>query len=155
VLLFQAQGDERRASKLVFLEFSSFQQWECQAGWQCRTSGTEIPDLSLDLPTMESFRVHVTQIAEKGHTMISFQLNDMTCDHCVGTIAKALKSVDAAVEMRFDLAARRVDIESDRADAAELSAAITEAGYAPVRVGEPSGSDAPCTGVQRKGCCCG
>ena len=54
--------------------------------------------------------------------MISFQLNDMTCDHCVGTLTKALKSVDPMVKLRFDLAAHRVDIESGRVD---LKAMVT------------------------------
>jgi copper chaperone len=86
--------------------------------------------------------------------MISFQLNDMTCDHCVGTLTKALKSVDHMVKLRFDLAAHRVDIESGRVDAAGMSAAIRQAGYTPVRVGDPSGSDSAGTATEKKGCCC-
>ncbi|HRH87245.1 MAG TPA: heavy-metal-associated domain-containing protein [Rubrivivax sp.] len=86
--------------------------------------------------------------------MISFQVNDMTCDHCVGTIAKALKSVDAAVKLRFDLAAHRVDIESRSVDAAAFSGAIRQAGYAPVRVEGPDGSDALGAAAEKKGCCC-
>lgn len=85
--------------------------------------------------------------------MISFQLNDMTCNHCVGSVAKALKSVDAAARLHFDLAAHRVDIESGKAEAAELSAAIREAGYTPVRV-EGRAADTPGTAAVKKGCCC-
>lgn len=86
--------------------------------------------------------------------MISFQLNDMTCDHCVGTIAKALKAVDAAATVRFELAEHRVDIESGKADAAELSAAIRQAGYTPVQVEGAGGSNGPGIAAARKACCC-
>ena len=86
--------------------------------------------------------------------MNSFQLNDMTCDHCVGAIAKALKAVDAAATVRFDLAEHRVDIESGKADAAELSAAIRQAGYTPVQVEGAKRSTGTGTAAARKGCCC-
>ena len=107
----------------------------------------------LDLTTVESFRVRAVH-TEGGHPMISFEVDDMTCNHCAGTLAKALKSVDDAVKLRFDLAAHRVDIESAKAGAPEFSAAIRQAGYMPVRVGSPRGSDAPGTATKNKGCCC-
>ena len=84
--------------------------------------------------------------------MISFQVNDMSCGHCVGAITKALQSVDAAAKVRFDLAAHRVHIEPGEADAAALSAAIEQAGYTPIRIDAASGSAAA---PARKGCCCG
>jgi copper chaperone len=86
--------------------------------------------------------------------MISFQVNDMTCGHCVSTLTKALKAADATAALQFDLAAHRVDIEAGKADAAELSEAIREAGYAPVQIDGAKGSDKPTSAPARKGCCC-
>lgn len=64
--------------------------------------------------------------------MIAFEVQDMTCGHCVSAITQAVKAVDAGAELRIDLASHRVDIVSSRADAASLSAAIQDAGYTPV-----------------------
>ena len=86
--------------------------------------------------------------------MISFQVNDMTCGHCVSTITKAVKAEDATATLRFDLAAHRVDIEAGEADAAELSEAIKNAGYAPVQIAGANAFNGP-TAPARKGCCCG
>ena len=86
--------------------------------------------------------------------MISFQVNDMTCGHCVGAITKALKAADATAHMRFDLAAHRVHIEPGEADAAELSEAIQRAGYTAIRIDATKGADDPGTAPARKGCCC-
>ena len=63
--------------------------------------------------------------------MIEFTVNDMTCGHCASTITRAVKEVDAAARCEIDLGAKKVRIES-RADAAELQAAIDDAGYTPV-----------------------
>jgi copper chaperone len=86
--------------------------------------------------------------------MISFQVNDMTCGHCVSTITKALKAEDAAAEVRFDLASHRVDIESAEADAADLSEAIKAAGYTPVQIDIANNFRDPGAAPARKGCCC-
>ena len=87
--------------------------------------------------------------------MISFQVNDMTCGHCVGAITKALEAADATANVRFDLATHRVDIEPGEADAAELSEAIKQAGYAPVQIDSANASSGPSAAPARKGCCCG
>lgn len=83
--------------------------------------------------------------------MIVFEVNDMTCGHCVSTITKALKAVDAAARVEIDLATHRVQIEPTEADADELSDAIKEAGYTPVAV-----ADAPACAPQSStgSCCC-
>jgi copper chaperone len=86
--------------------------------------------------------------------MISFQVNDMTCGHCVSTITKALTAEDAAAQVRFDLALHRVDIESAESNAAELSEAIKAAGYTPVQIDVASNSRDPSAAPARKGCCC-
>lgn len=63
--------------------------------------------------------------------MIRFTVNDMTCGHCAATITKAVKGVDPQAEVRIDLPAHKVEIDSGKADAPALSAAIAEAGYTP------------------------
>ncbi len=64
--------------------------------------------------------------------MISFEVQDMTCGHCVGAITRAVQAADAQAQVRVDLAAHRVDIEPGRADAARLAEVIRESGYTPV-----------------------
>jgi copper chaperone len=86
--------------------------------------------------------------------MISFQVNDMNCGHCVSTITKALKAEDAGAQVRFDLASHRVDIESREADAAELSEAIKAAGYTPVQIDVASNANELSAAPARTGCCC-
>jgi copper chaperone len=64
--------------------------------------------------------------------MIAFQVNDMTCNHCVGAITKAVKAVDPAADLQIDLATHQVQINTTLADAAVLAGAITDAGFTPV-----------------------
>lgn len=64
--------------------------------------------------------------------MISFQVDDMTCGHCVRAITEAVKTADKDATVQADLAAHRVDIAQGSADADTLAAAIREAGYHPV-----------------------
>jgi copper chaperone len=64
--------------------------------------------------------------------MIAFEVNDMTCGHCVSTITKAVKDTDRQARVQIDLARHRVEIEPAAAGADELADAIKEAGYTPV-----------------------
>lgn len=65
--------------------------------------------------------------------MIEFQVNDMTCGHCVGAITEAVASVDATARVEADLPTHRVRIHgSDQAQ--KLAEAIRDAGYTPVLV---------------------
>ncbi len=66
--------------------------------------------------------------------MIAFEVNDMTCGHCVSTITKAVKAADKDAKVQVDLAKHRVEIEPGDSDAQELSDAIKDAGYTPVAV---------------------
>jgi len=85
--------------------------------------------------------------------MIAFEVNDMTCGHCVSTITKALKAADKDAKVQIDLATHRVQVESTSADADELAEAIKDAGYTPVAVaGEATQA---VKAAPRKGCCCG
>lgn len=63
--------------------------------------------------------------------MIAFEVQDMTCGHCAATITKAVKAVDPAAEVKIDLEAHRVQVET-RKGAEEIAGAIREEGYTPV-----------------------
>ncbi len=65
---------------------------------------------------------------------IAFEVNDMSCGHCVSTITKAVRAVDQNAKIDIDLAMHRVQIEPGEADAQALSDAIREAGYTPAQV---------------------
>ena len=82
--------------------------------------------------------------------MIAFEVNDMTCGHCVSTITKAVRAIDQKATVSVDLAAHRVEIEPTESNAQELSDAIKEAGYSPIAVGAAS-----VPAKARSGCCCG
>lgn len=64
--------------------------------------------------------------------MISFEINDMTCGHCVSSVTRAVMALDAQARLQVDLERHRVDIEPAAADAASLAAAIADAGFTPV-----------------------
>ncbi len=87
--------------------------------------------------------------------MISFQVNDMTCGHCVSSITKAVKALDSGATVQVDLSTHLVKIETTEADAVELSEAIKEAGYAPVAVEDSAVAPVAASASARKGCCCG
>ncbi|PLZ03022.1 copper chaperone [Burkholderia sp. WAC0059] len=60
--------------------------------------------------------------------MIQFQVEGMSCQHCVASVTRAIHERDAAAKVQIDLAAGRVAVESNEsADA--LKAAIDDAGY--------------------------
>lgn len=82
--------------------------------------------------------------------MIAFEVNDMTCGHCVSTITKALRAADKDAKVTIDLARHLVMVEPTEADAQELRDAIVEAGYTPVPV-EAATVDTAAQG----GTCCG
>lgn len=61
--------------------------------------------------------------------MIHFEVNDMTCGHCVRAITQAVQAADPGAQVQVDLATHRVQVQPVAADAAVLRAAIEEAGY--------------------------
>ena len=80
--------------------------------------------------------------------MIAFEVNDMTCGHCVSTITKALKATDKDAKVQIDLATHRVQVEPAAADAEQLAEAVKDAGYTPVPAGSTASS-------KPAGSCCG
>lgn len=87
--------------------------------------------------------------------MIAFQVDDMTCGHCVSTITKALKWTDRDAKVRIDLATHRIEIEATSASADELSDSIKDAGYTPVTIDSAPETSATVPAPKGGGCCCG
>lgn len=83
--------------------------------------------------------------------VISFEVKDMTCGHCVSTITKALKAADRDAKVQIDLGQHLVQIEPGDLDASELSDAIREAGYTPV----PASVGSTAAAASATGGCCG
>ena len=63
--------------------------------------------------------------------MTEFRVDDMTCNHCVMTITKAVKSLDGAAQIEIDLPAKRVRVESPLGPA-KVADAIRNAGFTPL-----------------------
>ncbi|MBO4122101.1 heavy-metal-associated domain-containing protein [Cupriavidus gilardii] len=60
--------------------------------------------------------------------MMQFQVEGMSCGHCVGAITRAVQQVDPDARVSADIAAQAVSVETD-ADAQEVRQAIESAGY--------------------------
>jgi len=63
-----------------------------------------------------------------------FQVDGMSCGHCVNVVTQAVHALDPAAQVDVDLASKHVRIQSD-VDTAVLSQALQDAGYTPVLVG--------------------
>lgn len=59
---------------------------------------------------------------------IEFQVEGMSCQHCVAAVTNAIREHDASAQVRVDLAAGRVAVESTQTVEA-MKLAIDEAGY--------------------------
>jgi len=57
-----------------------------------------------------------------------FNVEGMSCGHCVKAITAAVQARDAAANVRVDLAAKEVGVESSLS-AEQVIAAISEEGY--------------------------
>lgn len=68
--------------------------------------------------------------------MMQFQVEGMSCSHCVKAVTQAVQALDSHAKVDVDLAAGSVRVESRRT-ADDIAAAITEAGY-PARSGNPA-----------------
>ena len=58
----------------------------------------------------------------------SFQVQGMSCGHCVNAVTQAVKSVDPQARVQVDLANGKVQVESQQ-DHAAIARAIEEEGY--------------------------
>jgi copper chaperone len=63
-------------------------------------------------------------------TMYQFNVEDMTCGHCVSRITKAVKGADSQAEVDISLRDKRVNVRSSAAHNV-IAEAIQEAGYTP------------------------
>jgi copper chaperone len=59
---------------------------------------------------------------------MTFNIPDMTCGHCVSTITKAIKALDASAGVTADLATGTLRVETS-IPAAAVSRALDAAGY--------------------------
>lgn len=61
--------------------------------------------------------------------MLSFEVEGMTCGHCVQSVTKAVQGVEPTAVVAVDLAGKRVTVQgSERREA--IAQAIADAGYA-------------------------
>src|SRR5688572_12000745 len=91
--------------------WSTFPSWQGQA---------------LDLTIVARFTI------EPHHRGLSmnqtFQVQGMSCGHCVGAVTQAVKSVDPQAEVKVDLASGKVEVQSQQ-DKAAIARAIEDEGY--------------------------
>lgn len=62
--------------------------------------------------------------------MIEFNVDAMSCGHCVSAVTKAVKALDPEARVEVDLDSKKVKVES-KEDGARIAQALTEAGYPP------------------------
>lgn len=60
--------------------------------------------------------------------MIQFQVEGMSCGHCVGAITRAVQAIDPAARVSADVPTQAVSVDSG-ADKDALRRAIEDAGY--------------------------
>jgi copper chaperone len=58
----------------------------------------------------------------------SFQVQGMSCGHCVNAVTQAVKSIDPKAEVQVDLGSGKVQVQSQQ-DHAAIAKAIEEEGY--------------------------
>ncbi|CDZ72000.1 Hypothetical protein NGAL_HAMBI2610_36160 [Neorhizobium galegae bv. orientalis] len=61
--------------------------------------------------------------------MYEFDIPNMTCGHCAGTVKKAIEGADSAASSIIDLGTKKASVETTVSPEA-IAAAIIEAGYA-------------------------
>ena len=81
--------------------------------------------------------------------MLRYQVDDMSCGHCVQAITAAVKGVDPTAEVAVDLQTKSLEVATTAADSA-VRDAIREAGYTPqeARKAAPT-AKASCCGGRR------
>lgn len=60
--------------------------------------------------------------------MFSLTIEDMTCQHCVASITRAVQGVAPGAQVTADLTAHRVDV-AQAPDQTAVERAITQAGF--------------------------
>ncbi len=62
--------------------------------------------------------------------MLSFNIPNMTCGHCVRAITQAVLAVDPAAQVQADVPTKRVEVDTT-ATRDSVVARLVEAGYQP------------------------
>lgn len=62
--------------------------------------------------------------------MLEFNVEGMSCGHCVSMVTQAVKGADPAAKVEVDLATHKVRVETSE-DRRSIAAALTDAGYPP------------------------
>lgn len=62
--------------------------------------------------------------------MLEFDVQAMSCSHCVAGVTEAVRSVDPLAEVQVDLEGKKVSVESSTGRE-RIVAALTDAGYSP------------------------
>ncbi|WP_250451755.1 cation transporter [Caballeronia sp. ATUFL_M2_KS44] len=65
--------------------------------------------------------------------MTEFNVQGMSCQHCVAAVTRSIQEIDPKAQVRVDLEKGKVAVESTQSEAA-LKEAIDEAGYTVVGV---------------------
>ncbi|WP_244815792.1 heavy-metal-associated domain-containing protein [Caballeronia sp. Lep1P3] len=65
--------------------------------------------------------------------MTEFDVQGMSCQHCVAAVTRSIQEIDPQAQVRVDLASGKVAVQSEQSEAA-LKDAIDEAGYTVVGV---------------------
>ena len=60
--------------------------------------------------------------------MIEFDVQAMSCGHCVATVTQTIRQLDPQAKVEVDLARKKVKVESTK-ERASIANALTEAGY--------------------------
>ncbi|HEX2544419.1 MAG TPA: cation transporter [Ramlibacter sp.] len=58
----------------------------------------------------------------------TFNVQGMSCGHCVGAVTQAVKSVDPQAQVKVDLGSGKVEVQSQQ-DRTAIAKAIEEEGY--------------------------
>lgn len=62
--------------------------------------------------------------------MLEFNVEGMSCGHCVSRVTQAVHHVDPAAKVEVDLATHKVRVETGK-DRQSVTVALTDAGYPP------------------------
>jgi copper chaperone len=86
--------------------------------------------LRFDLTMVARFtlRAPQPQTEKESEMNQTFQVQGMSCGHCVGAVTQAVKSVDPQAEVKVDLASGKVEVQSQQ-DHQAIARAIEEEGY--------------------------
>lgn len=83
-------------------------------------------------------------------TVTTYQVEGMTCGHCVSSVTAEVSKVPGVSGVQVDLASKAVTVSHEAPlDDALVAAAVVEAGY------EPAGRTDTLNLVQAEGSCCG